>query len=419
MGLNATWAMAVGGMIGGGIFSVLGVVIMYAGALAWLSFVLAGIIALLTAVSYVRLAQEYQEGGGAFLFLRRMDQTDMAGSLSWVLTIGYVLTIAVYAFTFGHYISEAFDFGHVVTAASSAAIVVILVGINLVGVAEASMLEVVAVWFKLAILGGVVFMGFMHFEASSLVYSEANPGGLAGALVGAASIFMAYEGFQLLTYDYEEIRNPQRTLAIGSFLAILSVISVYVLISLSVTSLVPPAALIAKKEIALAAAGEAAAGLWGKITISVAAALSTATAINATLFATARLSRKVADDGEMPMFLAHRNKRGVPDYAVILLGGLGLGLALVGGLEQLVEIASLAFLTTFAVVNYLAARHLGKASWPSWLGLALTVLAAGTLSVRLALSAWWVLALFALLVGLALVGRPILLKKKLPWHTGG
>ncbi|WVM88688.1 hypothetical protein UMZ34_22205 [Halopseudomonas pachastrellae] len=46
LGFNATWAMAVGGMIGGGIFSTLGVVVGIAGSLAWLSFVAAGLIAL-------------------------------------------------------------------------------------------------------------------------------------------------------------------------------------------------------------------------------------------------------------------------------------------------------------------------------------------------------------------------------------
>ena len=56
LGFNATWAMAVGGMIGGGIFSTLGVVVGIAGSLAWLSFVAAGLIALAAGYSYVKLA---------------------------------------------------------------------------------------------------------------------------------------------------------------------------------------------------------------------------------------------------------------------------------------------------------------------------------------------------------------------------
>ncbi len=82
MGLNATWSMAVGGMVGGGIFSVLGVIIATAGAWAWLSFVVAGAIALLTAYSYVCLARRFGEGGGAFTFLRHADHPEFAGGLS-------------------------------------------------------------------------------------------------------------------------------------------------------------------------------------------------------------------------------------------------------------------------------------------------------------------------------------------------
>jgi amino acid transporter len=95
MGWNATFAMAVGGMVGGGIFSVLGVVLQLAGPLAWLSFVLAGAVALGTSIAYIELARKFGEGGGAFTFLREIDHEGVAGSLSWVLVGGYVFTIAV------------------------------------------------------------------------------------------------------------------------------------------------------------------------------------------------------------------------------------------------------------------------------------------------------------------------------------
>ena len=95
MGFNATWSMAVGGMVGGGIFSVLGVVIELAGWWAWLSFVIAGLIALVTGYSYVGLVRTYGEGGGAFTFLREAGHEGFAGSLSWVLILGYVLGISL------------------------------------------------------------------------------------------------------------------------------------------------------------------------------------------------------------------------------------------------------------------------------------------------------------------------------------
>ena len=105
MNFNATWSMAVGGMVGGGIFSVLGVIIETTGKWAWLSFLIAGLIALISAHSYSQLSMKYNEGGGAFTFLRKINHAGFAGSLSWILIGGYILTLSVYAFTFGHYVS--------------------------------------------------------------------------------------------------------------------------------------------------------------------------------------------------------------------------------------------------------------------------------------------------------------------------
>ena len=68
--------MAVGGMVGGGIFSTLGVVVGIAGAWTWLSFVAAGLIALAAGYSYVKLTAYYGDGGGAFTFLRKINVHD-------------------------------------------------------------------------------------------------------------------------------------------------------------------------------------------------------------------------------------------------------------------------------------------------------------------------------------------------------
>jgi amino acid transporter len=200
LGLNATWSMAVGGMVGGGIFSVLGVVVSLAGGLAWLSFVVAGLIALATAVSYVALADELGEGGGAFTFLRTFHHQSLAASLSWVLIVGYVLTMSVYAFTFGHYLGEVLGLGPLAVRLAAVVIVAALVIVNLRGVGDSARLEIVAVWAKLAVLLVLAAIGLWRFDSANLG-AGVPTGDLGGVIVGAASVFMAYEGFQLLTYD--------------------------------------------------------------------------------------------------------------------------------------------------------------------------------------------------------------------------
>ena len=419
MGFNATWSMAVGGMVGGGIFSVLGVVIDLAGSWAWLSFVIAGLIALATGYSYIQLASSFGEGGGAFTFLREEHHRGFAGSLSWVLIVGYVLTISVYAFTFGHYLGHVLGLSGWFDRVAAAGIVTLLVGVNLVGVGEASWLEVFTVWGKLIVLLGLAGIGLWWFHPDAVEYEAASPGGLGGALVGAASVFMAYEGFQLLTYDYEDIRKPKKTLRIAVLSAIVAVIGIYIVVTLGAASLVGAGEVVKHKEVALADAGQAALGTTGMVLVSIAAAFSTASAINATLFATARLSERVAEDGELPRFFEKKNGHGIPGRAVVCLGGAGGLLAVIGGLSTLVEAASLAFLFTFATVNFLAARRTEAHGWISWAGGIAASLATATLTVRLGINQPWTLAALGGLVAVAVLGRPWLLKRVPSESRGG
>jgi len=411
MGFNATWSMAVGGMVGGGIFSVLGVVISLAGAWAWASLTLAGLIALATGHSYVQLAARFGEGGGAFTFLREEKLKRAAGSVSWALVIGYVLTISVYAFTFAHYVADLAGLGPWLTRLLSGGIVALLLVVNLLGVGEASWLEIVTVWGKLFVLIGLAAFGLWMFSPAQIHYDNASPGGWQGALVAAASIFMAYEGFQLLTYDYEDIRNPKKTLQRAVLSAIVAVIVIYVVVALGAASLAGADNIVKHREVALAVAGEEAWGLTGKILVSVAAAFSTTSAINATLFATARLSRKVADDGDLPKWFCHRNRFGAPDRAVIVLGVGGAILAMLGGLSDLVEAASLAFLVTFATVNVLASIHAGHRRWVGVAGAVGATAAAVGLCVHLAMTQPVSLAVMALLVIGIVLGRPVILHR--------
>lgn len=389
----------------------LGVVIAVAGAWCWLSFLLAGIIALATGHSYVALADKFKEGGGAFTYLRDIHHEGLAGSLSWVLIIGYILTISVYAFTFGHYLAAVIGGGALTARLAALVIVVLLVGVNLMGVGEASWFEIITVWGKLAVLLGLAALGLWWFDLAAIRHADAHPGGLGGALLGGATVFMAYEGFQLLTYDYEDLQSPL-ILRKATLLAIVTVIAVYIAVSLGAASLVGAQAIIERKEIALAAAGQAALGMTGKILVSIAAAFSTASAINATLFATARLTARVADDGELPGWFQHRNQHHIPARAVILLGTTGASLALVGRLGPLVEAASLAFLFTFTTVNVIAGRETKNWRWFSWAGAGLAGLAGVALTVRLAMTEPWSLAMLAALVLIATVGRPLLLRRQ-------
>ena len=352
LGLAAVWAIAVGGMVGGGIFSTLGVVISSAGHWAALSFVIGGLVAWATGHSLASLTVDADEPGGIYTFLRDMGARRIARIAAWVLLLGYVLTSAVYAYTFGAYLGHAIGGPPWLPQAMATLAIVSMAALNLRGAGQAAGIEIAIVVVKLAILAALAAFGLSQFEAAKL--SIPQQPGLLGIVIGAASVFMAYEGFELLAYDYDEMEDRKALMGRIMPLAIGSAAVIYVAVALAVPMLTGTQAVIENGEVALSQAGQAALGTPGLIAVTIAAALSTASAINATFFSSARLAREVADDGALPAAVGRRNAQGSPSFAVLAIAGFALVLALIGGLDGLVSGASVVFLLAFGTLNALA-----------------------------------------------------------------
>ncbi len=376
--------MAVGGMIGGGIFSTLGVVITVAGHWTWFSFLLGGIVALASGNSYSALTRKFDKPGGSYTFLRESGWDRLALAVVWTLIIGYTLTVSVYAVTFGAYAANAFEAPGWVKLAAAIGAIVVLAGVNLLGAAEATFLEKVAVWGKLAILLGLATIGLWQWNPQQLVLEPGQPAGFALALVGMGVVFMAYEGFQLLSYDYDEMRDAPRTIKVAMPAAILVTTFTYIVVALGATMLAGAPAIVDEAEVALALAGREALGLVGFIAVSIAATFSAGSAINATVFATARLAEQAARDGELPALFARRDERNVPWFGTLVISGVAIVLVLVGDIAGLVEGASLVFLLVFAVVNALAIHHSAGRRWVAVLGLSGSIAGAAMLVLYLA-----------------------------------
>lgn len=148
----------------------------------------------------------------------------------------------------------------------------------------------------------------------------------------------------------------------------------------------------------------------GLIVVTIAAAFSTGSAINSTLFATARLVSTVAENGELPELLDHKNTAGIPDRDVIALGSAAAVLAAIGTLNVLVEIASLAFLFTFAIVCGLAFQKRSGSRVITGFGALTGVVASIGLIFQLIRTDPMAIVLLGILVIIAVFGRPLLLR---------
>jgi len=154
IGLFGAMAIGIGGMVGGGIFAVLGLAALMGGGATPIAFFIAGIVALLTAYSYAKLSVAYPSRGGTVIFIDRAFGIDwFSGSINNLLWISYVVTLALYSVAFANYAATFFS-----TEPSSlllhgliSAGILVPTLLNLFSAELISKTETTAVVFKLAI----------------------------------------------------------------------------------------------------------------------------------------------------------------------------------------------------------------------------------------------------------------------------
>jgi amino acid transporter len=383
LGVWDATAMAVGGMIGGGIFSVLGVAITLAGHLAAGCFLLGAVLAALTAHSYAGLTARVGRSGGPFAALREEGHAQLGGWLLWLLVFGYVVAMAVYSFTFGSYAANALGGGVAVARLCSVAVVAAFLALNLRGVRVSSATEDLVVATKILVLGGIAAIGLAQFSAQRV--TPLLDGGVGGLFLGAATVFFAYEGFELITYDRDDMRDPNRTLRRALYLAVAIVAAIYGAVTLGAQMLTSDATIVAQKEVAFVAVGEAALGGFGRWVAILGAVLATGSAINATLFSTARLVRDASAAGDVPRVLG-REQRGLPVTALVAISGAGAAMAMLPGITRVIVVGSAGFLAVYTIVNGLELREGVRAADRviGGIGFAGCIAALATLGVELA-----------------------------------
>ena len=352
IGLIGAISIGIGGMVGGGIFAVLGVAAESAGGATPLAFLFAGGIAGLTAYSYAKLSVAHQSAGGTVAIVDSVfGVSDVTGSLNVVLWAGYIATTALYATAFGNYAASLLPGG-----AGGGGLVVralILIGvalpwiINLTNAGLIARSEGVVVAVKMTILLVVVAAGVPTVSGQRLAVSTwPSPLGIVGA---GMLIFVAYEGFELIANSSADILRPERNLPRAFGLSVGIVVILYLAISAVVVGSMSPEEIRKAADFALAQAASASLGRFGFVLVGLSAVLATFSAINATLFGSARLSYTLASEGELPGLLEKSTWNEPIGLHITALMGLAIAIAL--PLEAISSLSSAIFLIVFAVVN--------------------------------------------------------------------
>ena len=353
LGLLELIAIGVGGMIGGGIFSMLGLAVSIAGHAAPLAFLIGALVAFFAGYSYMKLALAYPSDGASYVYVKRAfpARPHFSALVGWTVVIGYVGTLALYAFTFGAYGADLL--GHsddpALRMGLSAAVLLFFLIVNLRGARASGRTEDLVVYAKILILGVFAVAGLHSIDVHRM--QPLLDKGLASIFMAGALIFVAYEGFQLINNAVQETRDPERNIPRGIFGSIAITSSIYILLAIVAIGNLPEERIIGAEEYALAEAARPVLGQGGVVLVAVAALLATSSAINATVFGAARLMAEMAQERHMPAFLARRNAEDVPGYAVLTMTLLGLAFALLGGLEIIASFSSMTFLLVSIAVS--------------------------------------------------------------------
>jgi len=356
-GLRELIAIGVGGMIGGGIFSVLGIAVGITGHAAPLAFALGSLVALSAGYSYVRLALGFRSDGASFTYLERAfpAHPSVAGVAGWIVIVGYIGTLALYAFTFGAYGAHLMGSSDspVTRIVLSIGVLLFFMVVNLLGTRASGRVEDLVVYTKVVLLAIFAGAGLTRLHAGYLtpVFNR----GTASVFVAAAMTFVAFEGFQLITNAVVETVDPDVNIPRGIFGSILITSFIYIAVAVVALGNQTVGELVDAKEYALAQAAGPALGAAGFVLVDIAAVLATSSAINATAFGASRMMAEMATQRRMPSAFSFRNRTNVPWLAVVVLTTSALVFTALGSLETIAAFASLTFLLisiSVSVANY-------------------------------------------------------------------
>jgi hypothetical protein len=386
LGTFSTLSIGIGGMVGGGIFAVTGLTVEVTRGAAPLAFLIAGIVALLTGYSYLKLTLRFPGEGGTVEYLNRaFGGGIVTGAANILLLLSYVVLLAVYAYAFGSYGAGFFpgaerDFW---LRALISAVIVGLVVINIFGTDLVVRSENFFNAVKMLLLAAFIAGGLL----TPMEWSRLGPENYVtplGLVAGAMLIFLNYEGFELIANASRDIADPKRSLPIAYIGGVLIVIAIYVLIAMVVIGHLGFAEVAKSSDHVLSVAARDFMGGTGYIAIVIAALLATSSAINATFYGTGRLAYIIARSGELPKTL-ERTMRGQHLEGTLITAVLALVIANFVPLEAIATMGSAGFLLLFLAVNIAAvrlARETGGRAWISALAALSTAVALLVLCVE-------------------------------------
>ncbi len=356
--------ISVGATLGTGILVILGDSVPLAGPAVFISFLIAGVAALLSAVSYAEMAGMVPVSGSSYSYTYATLGEGMAWICGWCLVLEYAVSVAAVAVGAGQYINESVaGFGWALPDFISQppgsggflnlpamAIVLLAMFLLVRGAKESAVINTVIVFVKVVILLFFCAIAFTAFRAGN--FSPLMPMGAAGVSAAASRVFFSYIGFDAASTAGEEAKNPQRDLPRAIMLSMLIVTSLYVLVAVAAVGARQWTWFAGTQAALVQILLEITHQPWMGLVFSVGAVLAIASIVLTVLYGQTRILMSMSRDGLVPKIFGRiSEKRGTPVAGTLIVG---IAVALTAGLIPLGALAdatSIGTLFAFALVN--------------------------------------------------------------------
>ena len=346
IGLPLLTAYGVGVMVGAGIYVLIGAVAGAAGVWAPVSFLVAGLIAAPSALSYAELSTRHPEAAGEAAYIEKGLNSRILAILIGlaIVAVGTISAAAVLRGGTGYLIA-------IVQVDQNTAIIAIgitLTLIALIGALESLAFAALLTLVEVIGLALVIYAGFTGPSSADFTMPPAPEWG--GIWIAATLAFFAFIGFEDIVNMAEEVHKPERTLPRAILWSLAITTGLYILVSLAAIRIVPIAEL-AETNSPLALVWERATGQSAAFL----AMIAVLAALNGVLAQIVMASRVLFGLGKrtpvLAIFRKTHHRFATPILATVLLGTGTILAALALPVAELAEVTTLLLLIIFAVVN--------------------------------------------------------------------
>jgi amino acid transporter len=342
--------IGIGSMVGAGIFSLLGAAGAVAGAAVWLSFLIAGAVALLQGYSFAKFGARYPSAGGLLEYvIRGFGNGHFAGIIAWLILATNAVVTSMVAVSFGSYAASAVSAdGRGAIAAFAILLIVAMTLLNVLGSGAVARVQTVVVIVVIGILTVFSVATLSNLQPHLLAFSGYPS--FSHIISAVALTFFAFLGFGVVTFTAKDLSNPARQLPRAMFLALGTATVIYIAVSLGVFGTLTVKQVIDSGGTALAVAAEPVLGRAGYWLMTVTALFATAGATNAGLFPARGLCEEMATIGQFPPLMGRRLGERAPT-GLVLTAAVAIILAAGFNLDAIASLGSAIALIVFVLIT--------------------------------------------------------------------